>query len=724
MKKIQVGTKRQWKELRKLFADMKTYFGTSRYYEACACELILRMIDEVDAHEQAGYEETRTACKLNNEEEITFAKALSGTVVNKIYNYNYSVHSAVYEDQAELSPKYTHDLRSITFNRRGLAFAINWSLTGSSNFSASVEIFFRDTKQEKTPADFCIIIPPPRDYDATRAQEPPEGVSAAAPVPSIPPAEIVSDAGKKNKPLQNSTAKETQGEDSMKKDDTQAKISKIGQADSTTDAAPMKPAVVTQQRIAEAEKFFNLLFGNVHEEKFGYLWTKQDKRTYPFAISKTDERHEMARKAIELNDAGFDVYYGVNLMDTKPADDTRATAEQVTLQTATITDIDVLGGSHTDPNKYPPTFDAAKSFLPFAVSILVDSGYGMHGLCLYSEPINITAENRDACKARNNKFIEVIRSRAGNYAGAVDGVGDLPRVLRVPGTFNYKLGKSSAPMCRIVEISDLRFTPADMDARLDALTPARTRPKQEAQPALIYDSRDFDIWRASQALETIPVSAMSRDEWLNIGMALKNNGNACTEWEQWSRNDERFKIGECENLWRGFNREGLTIATIIEIAMRYGYDAKAIQRQWFELHPELSNSARNPFYPSFTPPRDYKNNKYFTTEEVAKIIGVTKQTVIYWRKQKLFGEDVKTHEGVYLYLAERVYQLNEVYRRDWETAWRGDSNTPAPMDDVGEEKFVWTQDRIKSCPANLRLPADFTFSATGITQRVKSKKDT
>lgn len=39
-----------------------------------------------------------------------------------------------------------------------------------------------------------------RDYDATNAQEPPEGVSVAAPVPSIPPAEIAVDAGKKIMP--------------------------------------------------------------------------------------------------------------------------------------------------------------------------------------------------------------------------------------------------------------------------------------------------------------------------------------------------------------------------------------------------------------------------------------------------------------------------------------------------------------------------------------------
>ena len=344
-------------------------------------------------------------------------------------------------------------------------------------------------------------------------------------------------------------------------------------------------------RIAEAEKFFNLLYGNVTERKFGYLWAKQGetKATYPFAVSNPEERREMARKAIELSDAGFDVYYGINLGDEPPKGNNRFTKEQVTMQTATVTDIDVLGGKHADPNKYPPSFDAAKSFLPFDVSLLVDSGYGMHGLCIYAEPIAATADNRDACEERNKKFLDVIRRRAGIYAKAVDGVGDLPRVLRVPGTFNYKLGRDNAPLCKLVDVSTIRFTPADLDERLNALAPTQVKEKKKTSDYPLFDTHDFDIWRAQKMLEVIPVAALAYDDWINIGIALKGNGNSCADWEQWSRADERFKEGECESKWSGFDGD-LTIATICDIAKQYGYDAKETYRQWQELHPELSNN--------------------------------------------------------------------------------------------------------------------------------------
>ena len=331
-----------------------------------------------------------------------------------------------------------------------------------------------------------------------------------------------------------------------------------------------------KSRIEMALNFLNLMFGavgKVVERIFGYLWTKQDKATHPFAVSSPDERIAMAKKAIELSDAGKDVYFGVNLMNEAPARNARVKAEFVTLQTATVADIDILGGTHADPDKYPANVDMAKGFLPFPVSMLVDSGYGLHPYCLYETPITITAENRSEVTKRNKKFIDLIRSRAGKYAKAMDSVHDLPRVLRMPGTYNYKSGRENAPLCRLVEVSDVRFTPTKLDKKLERLTPPKEKSEQQKQHSVspVYHSVD-DRDRALNMLAKISVADLSRDEWLNVGMALKNNGNSVSDWEQWSRVDDRFKEGECEKLWQGFTYGGgLTIATIHDIAKRYGY---------------------------------------------------------------------------------------------------------------------------------------------------------
>ena len=361
-----------------------------------------------------------------------------------------------------------------------------------------------------------------------------------------------------------------------------------------------------QKRINEAENFFNLLYGTVMERKFGYLWTKKgnEKKTYPFTVSNATERKDMAVKAIELNDAGFDVYYGVNLLDNAPASNARAKHETVTLQTASIADIDIEGGTHISDakKKYPPTFDVAKSFLPFNVSLLVDSGYGMHGLCLYSTPIEITAENRAQAKQRNQKFISVIRERADKFSKAVDGIGDLARVLRVPGTRNYKLGISdTAPICHVVKVNDVRFTPADLDEKLNALAPVKVKSKperaQKKSKTLQLNSADkpTEQERAIAMLLKIPCAEQTYGDWIAVGMILKTNGNNVSDWEEWSRADDRFKAGECESKWKGFDENGtLTIATLHKFARDlYGYSEKDFQREWYQLHPELSTPTAN-----------------------------------------------------------------------------------------------------------------------------------
>lgn len=96
------------------------------------------------------------------------------------------------------------------------------------------------------------------------------------------------------------------------------------------------------------------------------------------------------------------------------------------------------------------------------------------------------------------------------------------------------------------------------------------------------------------------------------------------------------------------------------------------------IPPSNASSPRNIFYteksqtpPRRLPPRDYQGDKYFTEAQIAEIMGVYKSTVQKWRKQRFFVEDIRDHDGTFLYLAERVYQLKSVYRRDWQKAWRG-----------------------------------------------------
>lgn len=76
-----------------------------------------------------------------------------------------------------------------------------------------------------------------------------------------------------------------------------------------------------------------------------------------------------------------------------------------------------------------------------------------------------------------------------------------------------------------------------------------------------------------EALKYINVLSLSYQEWVNVGMALKAEGYDCSVWDDWSRNDKRYKAGECERKWRSFNGSSkpITGATIVQMAKDNGY---------------------------------------------------------------------------------------------------------------------------------------------------------
>lgn len=74
-------------------------------------------------------------------------------------------------------------------------------------------------------------------------------------------------------------------------------------------------------------------------------------------------------------------------------------------------------------------------------------------------------------------------------------------------------------------------------------------------------------------LSYIPPSDLSYQEWVNIGMALKEAGYPVSEWDAWSRADNRYRPGECERKWDTFRGSSspVTAGTIVQMAKEYGW---------------------------------------------------------------------------------------------------------------------------------------------------------
>ncbi len=76
-----------------------------------------------------------------------------------------------------------------------------------------------------------------------------------------------------------------------------------------------------------------------------------------------------------------------------------------------------------------------------------------------------------------------------------------------------------------------------------------------------------------EALNYLNPADLTYTEWVNVGMALKAEGYDVALWDGWSKNDSRYKRGECDRKWRGFNgsTHPISAGTIIQMAKDRGW---------------------------------------------------------------------------------------------------------------------------------------------------------
>ena len=77
-----------------------------------------------------------------------------------------------------------------------------------------------------------------------------------------------------------------------------------------------------------------------------------------------------------------------------------------------------------------------------------------------------------------------------------------------------------------------------------------------------------------ELLEYIDPAGLRYQEWVNVGMALKQEGYSVSDWEAWScRDSARYHKGECARKWNSFNGSStpVTGGTIVQMAMERGW---------------------------------------------------------------------------------------------------------------------------------------------------------
>lgn len=77
-----------------------------------------------------------------------------------------------------------------------------------------------------------------------------------------------------------------------------------------------------------------------------------------------------------------------------------------------------------------------------------------------------------------------------------------------------------------------------------------------------------------EVLSAIDPGRLGYQEWVNVGMALKDAGLTAEDWEAWSARDaDRYHRGECAKKWAGFNgcANPVTSGTLVAYAREQGW---------------------------------------------------------------------------------------------------------------------------------------------------------
>lgn len=85
---------------------------------------------------------------------------------------------------------------------------------------------------------------------------------------------------------------------------------------------------------------------------------------------------------------------------------------------------------------------------------------------------------------------------------------------------------------------------------------------------------DYPKTKLTEMLPYIDPATLSYQEWVNVGMGLKEAGYTALDWEQWSaRDSKRYHPGECERKWETFNGSAnpVTGGTIVQMALDRGW---------------------------------------------------------------------------------------------------------------------------------------------------------
>ena len=193
---------------------------------------------------------------------------------------------------------------------------------------------------------------------------------------------------------------------------------------------------------------------------WSYIWTLKDKLSYWFPLD--NEGIQDAKGYVERHKDETDIYIAVSFFDSQGDMTKRGKASDSAGIYGLWLDIDVQCMMRSRIDLPRTTADAIKILEDGPKpSLVINSGYGLQAWWLFDEPFVFkTPEDRLTASKLAGAWNEWYRLKALKFGWGLDSVSDLARVMRVPGTYNFK-GDFPVPVT-ITEDNKCVYTPSDL----------------------------------------------------------------------------------------------------------------------------------------------------------------------------------------------------------------------------------------------------------------------
>lgn len=93
------------------------------------------------------------------------------------------------------------------------------------------------------------------------------------------------------------------------------------------------------------------------------------------------------------------------------------------------------------------------------------------------------------------------------------------------------------------------------------------------------------------ALYAIDPKSLNYEKWVEVGMALHDGSYSCDVWDEWSRNDSRYRPNVCQSKWRSFgssNTSNVTVKSIYKMARELGWCPESEKGHEISFDDEIS----------------------------------------------------------------------------------------------------------------------------------------